>query len=213
VAEAKRRMRRRRLFGATLLLVLATATALLLRSAPGPSPGGQSPSAGALHPYHSSLGWSLQYPNGMHVEHAGASGISYYIDEVTFSTFHSLPGVLRSVGSQGETIRPMPPRISPETFPAHGIALRVLRLETLRVFQQPATLLPLHLSSFRAGGRPFGDWYPGTHPRPLQHFLVSKSGQRFFVQVWIGPKASARQRARLARIVASLAVTPPRIRP
>ena len=63
--------------------------------------------------------------------------------------------------------------------------------------------LPLQLSTFRPVGRQF-DMYPATYPRPLQHLLLAKGATRYFVQVWIGPQSSARNRALLARVVASI---------
>lgn len=211
IAEAKQRRRRRLLgVGAVVLLVGgATAGALLSRSSPGPGASGPT-SAGLAHHYRSSQGWSLRYGNGMSVEHASASGISYAIDEVTFSSFKSRPGVLQRNTSGGETIRPMPPRAQGGSFPTDGIAVRVLSEQSLGHPTQPATQLPLQLSSFRTGGRMFSGWYPGTYPRPLQHLLVWKSQWAFVrVQVWIGPKASAGERALVERIVASIAVRQP----
>jgi hypothetical protein len=143
----------------------------------------------------------------MYVEHASAGGISYGIDEVTLANFRSRPGVVRHRFRHGETTRAVPPRAK-DGFPARGIAVRVLRLNTSDPIPPGATPLPLRLSSFQAGG-PFSDWYPGTHPRPLQHLLQSKWQQSYFVQVWIGSKTSARQRALLARMVASISVQRP----
>jgi hypothetical protein len=212
IAEAKRR-RKRRLLGVGLVLLLAggaTAGTLLSRSSSGPGASGPTPSAGLRHSYSSSKGWSMRYSNGMYVEHASAGGISYAVDEVTVGSFMSRPGVQhRERSPQGETIRPVPPRARLGEFPADGIAVRVLWLLTLGRPEQGATQLPLQLSSFSTGGL-FRNWYPGTHPRPLQHVLVSKWQQRYFVQVWIGSKASALQRALVGRIVASIAVRHPR---
>lgn len=153
----------------------------------------------------------MQYPDGIYIEHASAGGISYGIDEVTLANFRSRPGVERHRLPHGETTRAVPPRVK-DAFPARGIAVRVLRLNPSDPVPPGATRLPLLLSSFQAGG-PFSDWYPGTHPRPLQHLLLSKWHQSFFVQVWIGPKTSIRQRALLARMVASISVQRPRVRP
>lgn len=214
--EAEKRRRDRKLLGGALVLLLAGGAAmaiLLLRSPSGPGAGGPTPSGGLLHQYRSPLGWSMRYPNGMYVEHASAGGISYGVDEVTFASFRSRHGVQRRTGPQGETIRPMPPHARRGIFLAGGIAVRVLWLFSLGGFPpQTATPLPLQLSSFRAGGA-FRDWYSGTFPRPRQHFLVSQWGKRYFVQVWTGPNASARQRALVARMVASISVMRPRSRP
>jgi hypothetical protein len=216
IPEAKRRQKRR-LLGVGLVLLLAGGAitgALLSRSPSGPGAGGPTPSAGLRQQYNSSKGWSTRYPHGMHVEHSAGSGISYGVDEVTFASFHSRHGVLVHRMQNGETIRTVSARALSGSFPARGIAVRVLWQAGPSFVQQPATQLPLRLSSFRpADSFLFYDFYPGTRPRPLQHLLVSNWGQRYFVQVWIGPRASARQRALLGRIVSSIAVRQPRTRP
>lgn len=207
------RPRRRQLLGVTLVLLLAGGTAgltLLLRAPSNPGAGGPTPSAGLAHGYHSPLGWSMRYPSAMHVEHASANGISYAVDEVTFSNFRSRPGVVRREIPNGETIRLVPPRAGLGRFPARGIAARVLWFEPLGSTRPEATGLPLQLSSFRVGGW-MGRMYSGTHPRPLQHLLFSQH-ERYIVQVWIGPNASARQRALLARMIGSITVRKPQSR-
>jgi hypothetical protein len=213
IAEAKRR-RRRRLLGAGLVLLLAggaSAGTLLSRSSSGPRGSGPTPSTGLVHQFRSPQGWSLRYPSGMRVEHASGSGVSYAVDEVTLASFRSSPGVLVRSFQDGESIRTVPARALSGPFPARGIAVRVLWQAGPGFVEQQATQLPLRLSSFRpADSFRFYDFYPGTHPRPLQHLLVSKWRQRYFVQVWIGPKASARQRALLGRIVSSITVRKPR---
>jgi hypothetical protein len=146
----------------------------------------------------------MRYPNGIYIEHASAGGISYGIDEVTLANFHSRPGVEQHRVPNGQTTSAVPPRAG-AGFPAHGIAVRVLRFNVSDPQPPAAARLPLRLSRFEAGG-PFGAWYPGTRPRPLQHLLMSKPHQTYFVQVWIGPKTSARQRALAARMVASISV-------
>jgi hypothetical protein len=208
---------RRRLLGLALLILLAGAAllAFLLSRSPsgtGPGVGGSTPSASLRQHYTSSKGWSMRYANGMHVEHSAGSGISYGVDEVTFASFRSNHGVVVRSFMDGESIRTVPARALHGGFPAGGIAVRVLWQAGPGFVQDPATRLPLRLSSFRpTGSFRFYDFYAGTHPRPLQHLLVSKWHQRYFVQVWIGPKASARQRALLGRIVSSIAVRPPRV--
>ena len=172
---------------------------------------GSLPSTVPMHRYRSPRGWSMQHPNGMYIEHASAGGASYGIDEVTLASFRSLAGVQRHSFQHVETTRAVPPRTR-GGFPARGIAVRVLRLHLVDGVSPRATRLPLRLSSFRADGL-FRDWYPGTHPRPMQHLLLSTWHQSYFVQVWMGPKTSARQRALLARMVASISVRKPRTVP
>jgi len=212
--EADRRRRERRFLAVALLVLLAggaAAAALLLRSSSGPGAGRPTPSAGLRKQYNSSKGWSLRYPNGMHVEHSAGAGVSYGVDEVTFASFRSRHGVLVHSFSDGESIRTVPARALSGGFPANGIAVRVLWQAGPGFVQQQATKLPLRLSRFRpTGSFQFYGFYPGTHPRPVQHLLVSRWHRMYFVQVWIGAKASARQRALLGRMVSSIAVRPPR---
>ena len=211
-AGAREGRGRRGLVGLALIVVLAAGAAgltLLPRSPSNPGGGGQAVSSGLAHGYRSPLGWSIRYPSGMHVEHASANGMSYAVDEVTFSSFRSRHGVLRREFPSGETTRTVPPRARVGGFPARGIAVRILWLVAgLYVPAGRTTQLPLKLSSFRTGGSE-GGMYPGTRPRPLQHLLYSRQG-RYFVQVWIGPKASARQRSLLGRMIASIPVQRPR---
>ena len=190
--------------------------AYVLRSTTPPSPpkqpgaGSHAASQTGLHRYASPLGWSIRFPRGIHFEHSAAGGISFAVNEATFASFGSRHGVQRRVKPNSETIRELPPRSAVGGFPANGIAVRVLWLQTLHRTPPGTTHLPLRLSSFRVGGL-LRDWYPGTHPRPLQHVLLSK-GQIYYVQVWIGPKASAHQRAMLAHMIASISVRRPRSR-
>lgn len=203
--------RRRAWFALAVLLAVAGAAgaAYALRSQPGGS--GNAPAASSTSHYQSSLGWSIRYPRGMHVEHSAASGISFGVNETTFANFRSRHGVQRRTTPTMETIREVPPRNRLGSFPAQGIAVRVVASYGPPIRIAPGvTRLPLRLSSFRAGGL-LRDWYPGTRPRPLQHVLLSK-GQRYFIQVWIGPRTSARQRALLTRMIASISVGPPRNR-
>jgi hypothetical protein len=218
VVAATRRAWPRRVLGLLIVALVAggAITAYVLRSAKTPGPPKQpvasssDQSQSGLRRYTSPLGWSIRFPRGMHVEHAAASGISFGVNEATFASFRSRHGVQRRVTPNSETIRELPPRSGVGSFPAHGIAVRVLWLETLAGIPSAESRLPLRLSSFKVGGL-LRQWYPGTHPRPLQHVLQSK-GQRYFIQVWIGPKASAQQRALLARMIASISVRRPRSR-
>jgi hypothetical protein len=211
-AKAKRQAWQRPVLGALIVALLAgVAVGLVyaLRSTkpPGPPqpPGASSQATSQTERrYASPLGWSIRFPRGIHSEHSAAGGISFAVNETTFANFRLGHGVQRRTTPRSETIREVPPRTRLGKFPAAGVAVRVLWLQTLHRTPPGATRLPLRLSSFRVGGL-LRDWYPGTQPRPLQHVLRSK-GQSYFVQAWIGPKASAHQRALLAHMIASLSV-------
>ena len=195
-------MRRRRASFTLAALLIATgaagATLYALRSHPG---GSGPPLAPLVSHYRSPLGWSVRFPRGMHVEHSAAGGISFAVSEATVANFAVRHGVRRHTTPTSLTIHEVPPRAQRGGFPADGIAVRVLWLETLgRIPRSGAKRPPLRLSSFQ---RAAANWYPGTQPRPLQQKL-ELNGRTYYVQAWIGPNTSARQRSLLAQIVASI---------
>jgi hypothetical protein len=196
------RMLRRRVRTALAVLVLvggAAGTTFAFRSQPGGS--GNPPSNASVSHYRSSLGWSIRFPRGMHVEHAAANGMSFAVSEATVANFPLRHGVRRHQTPTSLTIREVPPRARRGGFPAHGIAVRVLWLQTLGpIPPSGARQPPLRLSTFHRAG---GNWYLGTRPRPLQQKL-ELAGRTYYVQVWIGRNASARQRSLLAQIVSSI---------
>lgn len=193
-------MRRRVWIALTVLLIAAgvAGATFALRS----QPGGSGPtSAPSMSHYQSSLGSSIRFPPGMHVEHSAAGGISFAVSEATVANFPLRHGVQRHQTPTSLTIREVPPRALHGSFPAHGIAVRVLWLQTLGpIPSSGATHPPLRLNTFQRAG---GNWYSGTRPRPLQQKLALK-GRTYYVQVWLGPKASAGQHSRLEQIVASI---------
>jgi hypothetical protein len=177
----------------------AAGTTYALRSQPGG--GGNPASAPSVRHYQSSLGWSILFPRGMHVEHSAGWGISFAVSEATVANFPLRHGVQRHKTPTSLTIREVPPLALHGGFPAHGIAVRVLWLQTLGpIPHSGARHPPLRLSMFH---RADGNWYLGTRPRPLQQKL-ELDGRTYYVQVWMGRSASARQRSLLTRIVASI---------
>jgi hypothetical protein len=211
VAEAKRRARRRRvalvLIGGLLAAGAAVGVYLTRAPQPGGTPGSNAATNGsdAVRHYTSRLGFSMRLPHGIHVEQDEFFGKSWAVDETTFSSFRSRRGVHIAA-----SVRELPPRIGHRRFPADGIALRVDVPWWCCGFAAKDTRFPLRLSSFRSADRP-RDWYSDTHPRPLYHVVFSK-GHRYVVTAWIGQKASARQRAVLARMIASVSFRHPRQR-
>ena len=204
IAEAKRRMRRRRYLVGLAVAAAAVGAAVGvydLGSHQGGGTTGSPPAKPSLRQYESRH-WSVRYPLGLHVEESCWCGTyGWPIYETTFANFLPTRGEQQR-GGLGNLYEP-PPQGS-RTFPANGVALRVVSQSP---FAPPrGTTLPLRLSSFRVAPRA---WYPRIRPRPLLHEL--RAGQNFLVEVWIGRKVSARQRALLARMVASLSV--PSVRP
>ena len=205
IAEAKQRARRRRfqLIAATVLLMAAGAGAFAVHALRGG--GGGSPGTSLSAHYQSSDGWSINYPRGMHVEHAAAASPGRYsVDETTFASFRSKRGVRKTVSPGGLSIVQLPPRGKSGRFPSDGIALRVVLQQSHAPFlsHPAATRLPLDLSSFTEVPRTY---WPSTGPRAVQHSLYAK-GQSYLVQVWIGREASSQQRALVDRMLATLSV-------
>ena len=196
--------RRRAGSGLAFLLVVAGAAGglyIALHSAGG----GGSPSGTNLgHHYQSSLGWSIRYPRGLHVERSGADGFGYGAHETTFSSFAASHGVRARISPRMQSIRLMPPRARSGRFPAEGIALRVLyqwsHVPVRPGFRPAGTRLPLSLSQFHDAPR---SWY--GDPRPLWHSLTA-NGQSYQILVWIGKRASTKQRLLVESMLASLSV-------
>ena len=181
-----------------LIAAGAAGTTYALRSQPG---GSGPPAAPSVSHYQSSLGWSIRFPRGMHVEHSAAAGISFAVSEATVANFSLRHGVRRHKKPTSLSISTLPPRAIHGGFPARGIAVRVLWLHTLGpIPPSGARHPPLQLNTFQ---RADGSWYSGTRPRPLQQKLAL-DGRTYYVQVWLGPNASAPQRSRLTRIVAAI---------
>jgi hypothetical protein len=137
----------------------------------------------------------------MHVEHSAKGGISFAVDEATVANFPVRHGVREQRTRNSRRIFEVPPRSRSGPFPLDGIAVRVLWFQSLGpIPARGAANPPLRLSDFR---RAPSRWYRGSLPRPLQHKLELNE-RRYYVQVWIGPKASAHQRSVLTRVVASI---------
>jgi hypothetical protein len=211
IAEAKRRMRHRRVLVALIAALLAAAAVGGVYAVGPLGPGGPAkPPVGSAvtsssdfaRQYNSPLGWSIRLPHRMYLEHSTGGGISFGVDEATVANFRVQPGVREHLTPNGRQIFEVPPQKHlGGRFPADGIAVRVLWFQSLGpISPKGATHPPLRLSSFnRAAWR----WYPDTRPRPLQEKLALNR-RTYYVQVWTGPGAAARQRSLLAQIVASI---------
>jgi hypothetical protein len=210
MAEAKRRMRQRRLLVGLIAALLAAGAAAgaYVLEAPGPAGPTKPPvasavssSSGFMRQYNSPLGWSMRFPHRMYVEHSTGGGISFGVDEATIASFTVRHGVREHHTPNELSIFEVPPQSRSGRFPTHGVAVRVLWLQGLGPTPKAGAIPPpLRLSTF---GRAPWRWYSGTRPRPLQQKL-EVNRRVFYVQVWAGRSASARQRSLLSQIVASI---------
>jgi hypothetical protein len=209
IAEAKRRMRHRRLLVALTVALLAAGAAAGAYFLLGPGGPSKPPvashvtsSSGFMRQYNSPLGWSMRFPHRMYVEHSTGGGISFGVDEATVASFKVRSGVREHRAPNELSIFEVPPQSQLGRFPTRGIAVRVLWLQSLGrpIPASGGIRPPLRLSRF---GHASWRWYSGTRPRPLQQTLVVNR-RVFYVQVWTGQRAPARQRSLLAQIVASI---------
>jgi hypothetical protein len=182
------------------LTVLALAVLLGVVAAGCGSSSAPKTARAAIHltRYRDSTGWTLSYPQALHLEHSSRNFFHDGVDEVTVATFPMSSPIHTSVSRMGASMRVLPPRDSHGTFPRNGVALRVYRDEggDWAWFLQPESRFPLRLSSFHRSTY-------GAAPEVEQR-IVADAGQ-YTIQAWIGPRASATERAILARIVRSIA--------
>lgn len=151
--------------------------------------------------YVDPLGWSVTYPRTMYLEHSQAS-LRIDVVEVTVASFPMRRAVHTGSTGDGGWLRVDSPRNLQGAFPPDGVAFRILRREggPGPDVELPESRFPLRLSTF---GR--GSMYPDTRPRAIGRTIVA-DGRDYIAQAWIGPKASAGERAALARLVSSLSI-------
>jgi hypothetical protein len=167
--------------------------------APGVAAGGAR--------YADPLGWSFTYPRAMHLERSRSPRfVMLYVSEVTVASFSMRSAIHAGSTPRSAWMHVEPPSDSRGSFPSDGVALRVTYMDGGPVpdLQLPESRFPLRLASFGRSSQ-----YASSTPRPLGR-TVAADGRDYSAQAWVGPKASAVQRAALARIVASLAF--PRLR-
>jgi hypothetical protein len=157
--------------------------------------------------YTDTLGWSLSYPSGMHLERSQSPRyIGLDVDEVTVASFPLRDPIRTNSRGRSASMRIEAPRDPSGRFPANGIALRIMRSEggPGPNVALPESRFPLRLSSL---GR--GSMYSNTSP-PATGRTVVADGRNYVAQAWIGADASAAQRAALAQMIASISF--PRLR-
>ncbi len=181
------------------------AVALAIAAAAGAAGHARSSDA-QVQRYRDPGGWSLTYPESMFLERSSAR-LRVTISEVTVASFAPQPAVVS--GRTGETawIRVDPPLDAQGTFPADGVAFRIVRREggPLPILDAPETRFPLRLATFEPSS-----WYSGTEPRPVEQTVVA-AGRTYTAQAWIGQQAPSELRSALERVVSSLSF--PRLRP
>ncbi|HEX6702317.1 MAG TPA: hypothetical protein VF101_16440 [Gaiellaceae bacterium] len=146
--------------------------------------------------YVDPAGWSLTYPRTLHLERSAAR-LRIDVSEVTIASFAPRRAVRTGSTSSGAWLRLDPPRDRDGAFPSDGVAFRIVSQEggPAPDVERPETPFPLRLSDF-----------PNARPQP-----VTADGRNYLAYVWIGSRAPAELRARLAGVVSSLAF--PRLRP
>jgi hypothetical protein len=151
--------------------------------------------------YHNGLGWSLSYPEGMHLHSegpfapvVGVPGGPSLVTTVTVANFTGGRSVTGQVGSV------VPGRNRP--LPKDGAVLQISGGEGGELLQIPDARLPLRLADFRPA--PWPDLWRKNGVPPFVSHTLDAGGQRYTVQLWIGPRAPARMRPVLARIISSI---------
>lgn len=140
-------------------------------------------------------GWVLSYPQTLHLEHSYRTlGFDGFVDEVTVANF-PMSSPIRSTKT---SLWVLPPRDSHGTFPSNGIALRVSTNPpdpTVPWLPPAESHFPLRLSNFHR--------VSASTPVLWQTIVADTWG--YMISARIGPKASASERATLARVVRSIA--------
>jgi hypothetical protein len=147
--------------------------------------------AHGLRTYHNQrFGWAIRYPAAWRIGHFQSAGM-IESDGVRITNF--VPDL--EAPSSGA-----PPMGWLRTFPPRGVALQIWYGER---FPLPGpehdTRLPVTLASLH----PIARYVGASEPRPL-FGEASGNGFSFAVAAWFGPHASARDRARVEAILASL---------
>lgn len=156
--------------------------------------------------YVDAYGWSLSYPRTMHLERSQFSG-EITVAQVTLASFPVTNPIHSGQTVSSSWMRVSPPTSSNGSFPATGVAIRVLRQEggPGPDLELPESRFPLRLRTFGASSE-----YPHTTPPALER-TVTADGRNYTVQAWIGSKTPLAARSQLARIVSSLQFPHPRV--
>lgn len=155
--------------------------------------------------YHNRLGWSVSYPKNMHLHSEGPSaptrGAPGGPSLVTTVTVANFTGGRNAHGGAASVA---PGRGRP--LPKAGVVLEISGGVGGELLQTPDAHFPLRLADFRPAPWPTL-WRHNGVPPPLAHTLDA-GGERYSLQLWIGPHASAGMRPILAKIISSIRFSP-----
>jgi hypothetical protein len=201
-----------RLFSDRLqLAVVGLVIALIAVSCGAAAAGGHHPTAARSVRYADPQGWALRYPSSLSVERSTFGAGLATFTEVTVANFTQRRAVVTGKTHDGGFVLVRPPLDHTERFPANRVAFRMLLVEggpapigTVADFR-----FPIELSTFARSG----DDFPGTDYTSLgvPHELtrpIDADGQHYQALVLIGPAASARERAVIEAVIASLSFPP-----
>ncbi|MGO9961739.1 MAG: hypothetical protein ACLP50_38160 [Solirubrobacteraceae bacterium] len=173
--------------------------------------GGHHPAAARSVQYVDPQGWSLRYPSSLSVERStSGAGLATFI-EVTVANFTQRRAVVTGKTHDGGFVLVRPPLDHTGRFPANGVAFRMLLVEggPAPIGTVADSRFPIELSTFARSG----DDFPATDYTTLgvPHELtrpIDADGQHYQALVLIGPAASARERAVIETVIASLSFPP-----
>ena len=179
-----------------LLAVIAIAAAC--------SPG--SDGGGSTRQFTDESGWSIAYPDWMHVEESGAE-MRVSVWQTTFASFRPRRSVRRWSKENSGGFNVDPPLTSAGDFPPDAVALRVMGMHG-GPYHGPSDVGGA-LSDFSLENlAPLPDGTDASGVQPIAERFVWR-GSSWDVRVWIGPEATEERRAAIAEMVASLEFSPP----
>jgi hypothetical protein len=157
------------------------------------------------------FGYSLRYPGDWHLD-TSKDELRITVWETTVGNFDAASGPSHEVRQRergGFLAIHLERDDRLENFPSDGVALRIFHVEggPSPDFSAAEADFPLSLDEFTPSYSGTGLAVPPSGrsraPRPIEHYFAA-NGWAFWARVWIGQGASARDRAQLGRVVASL---------
>jgi hypothetical protein len=167
--------------------------------------------------YEDPAGWSVRYPRTLRLERS-SNRYDTVTTEVTIANFTASTGVQQT----RHGFRVTPPIAPSGTFPANGIAFRIVSRDNGGARPTSSSALPITLASFRPsrepgitrlpyGGAPYnagdGETVPQFHYKGVPtsvHREIRTHGHIYEAIGWVGYDASPRLRTQLEQVIASL---------
>jgi hypothetical protein len=153
-------------------------------------------------------GWSLRYPSSLSLEQSTSGPGLATFTEVTFANFAQQRAVITGRTRDGGFVRVRPPLERDGRFPADGVAFRMLLVNggPAPIGTVADSRFPIELSTF---ARPqYGDFPTAAYATlGVPHELtrpIDADGQGYQALMFIGPAASASQRAAIESVITSL---------